>query len=199
MLIGITGGLASGKSLVTREFKALGAKIVDADIISREVSAKDGEAYADIVKEFGQTILKEDGSIDRKALGAIVFSNRDKLKKLNSITHPRIIKRLRAEVQRLKTESPDAVIVVDAALLMETGLNRDMDAVIVVDADEDKRIKRSVKRDQITEGEARQRMEAQMNLKEKAAMADFVIENNGTMEETERKARDVFEGLKGWG
>ena len=199
MVIGITGGLASGKSLVTEEFKRLGAMVVDADIISRQVSAKDGDAYAYIVKEFGQTILKEDGSIDRKALGAIVFSDKGKLKKLNSITHPRIIKRLRAEVQRLKNESPDAAIAVDAALLIETGLNRDMDAVIVVYADEDRRIQRSVKRDNITEAEARQRSEAQMNLKEKAAMADFVIENNGTMEETRKKARDVFEGLKGWG
>lgn len=199
MVIGITGGLASGKSLVTKEFKRLGAMVVDADIISRQVSAKDGEAYADIVKEFGQGILKEDGSIDRKALGGIVFSNRDKLKKLNSITHPRIIKLIRAEVQRLKTESPDAVIAVDAALLIETGLNRDMDAVIVVYADEAERIQRSVKRDNITEADARQRLQAQMNLSEKAAMADFVIDNNGTMEETEKKARDVFEGLKGWG
>ena len=199
MVIGITGGLASGKSLVTGEFKRLGAMVVDADIISRQVSAKDGEAYADIVKEFGQTILKEDGSIDRKALGGIVFSDKDKLKKLNSITHPRIIKRLRDEVQRLKTESPDAVIAVDAALLIETGLNREMDAVIVVYADEDRRIQRSVKRDNITEADARQRSGAQMNLSEKAAMADFVIENNGTMEETRTKARDVFEGLKGWG
>ena len=199
MVIGITGGLASGKSLVTEEFKRLGAMVVDADIISRQVSAKDGEAYADIVREFGRAILKEDGSIDRKALGAIVFSDKGKLKKLNSITHPRIIKRLRAEVQRLKNESPDAAIAVDAALLIETGLNRDMDAVIVVYADEPERIQRSVKRDTITEAEARQRSEAQMNLKEKAAMADFVIENNGTMEETRKKARDVFEGLKGWG
>lgn len=199
MVIGITGGLASGKSLVTGEFKRLGAMVVDADIISRQVSAKDGDAYADIVKEFGQTILKEDGSIDRKALGAIVFSDKDKLKKLNVITHPRIIKRLRDEVQRLKTESPGAVIAVDAALLIETGLNRDMDAVIVVYADEAKRIQRSVKRDNITEADASQRSDAQMNLKEKAAMADFVIENNGTMEETRKKARDVFEGLKGWG
>ncbi len=199
MVIGITGGLASGKSLVTGEFKRLGAMVVDADIISRQVSAKDGEACADIVQEFGQTILKEDGSIDRKALGGIVFSDKDKLKKLNSITHPRIIKRLRDEVQRLKTESPDAVIAVDAALLIETGLNREMDAVIVVYADEDRRIQRSVKRDNITEADARQRSGAQMNLSEKAAMADFVIENNGTMEETRTKARDVFEGLKGWG
>lgn len=199
MVIGITGGLASGKSLVTKEFKRLGAMVVDADIISRQVSAKDGDAYADIVKEFGEAILKEDGSIDRKALGAIVFSDRDKLKKLNAITHPRIIKRIRAEVQRLKMESPDAVIAVDAALLIETGLNREMDAVIVVFADEPERIQRSVKRDNITEADARQRSDAQMNLKEKAAMADFVIENNGTMEETRKKARDVFEGLKGWG
>lgn len=199
MVIGITGGLASGKSLVTKEFKRLGAMVVDADIISRQVSAKDGNAYADIVKEFGEAILKEDGSIDRKALGAIVFSDRDKLKKLNAITHPRIIKRIRAEVQRLKMESPDAVIAVDAALLIETGLNREMDAVIVVFADEPERIQRSVKRDNITEADARQRSDAQMNLKEKAAMADFVIENNGTMEETRKKARDVFEGLKGWG
>ncbi len=195
MVAGLTGGIACGKSLVSAELKRLGAHIVDADLISRELMEKGTPVYEGVVREFGRSVLRPDGSIDRKALGAVVFTDREKLLRLNALTHPAIIKAASEEVERIRKSRPDAVIVVDAALLIEAGMHRAVDRVIVVYADEEKQIERMEKRDGLGEPEARRRLKCQMPIKEKIRYADYIIENNGTVEELKSAAGRVFAEL----
>lgn len=196
MVVGLTGGIASGKSLVSNELRRLGAHIIDADVISREITEAGAPAYLDILKEFGESILKEDGTIDRKSLGCIVFSDPGKLKKLNMITHPRIKERLRKNIEEIKGKYKDGpLIVVDVALLIEAGFYKEMDKVIVVYADEDKQIERLASRDNLSRQDALRRVKAQMDLKEKIRYADYVIYNNGPVEETKDAVRELYEKL----
>lgn len=199
MIVGLTGGIASGKSLVAGELERLGARIVDADLIAREVVAPGMPAWRDIVAGFGESILLEDGSIDRKKLGATVFSDPAKLKRLNDITHPRIREKIRERVAEMEREDSNPLIVVDAALLIEGGLYKEMSKVIVVYADEEKQTHRLRKRDGVGLGEAKKRIDAQMPLKEKREYADYVIDNNGTVNETIESVRKLYGKLTGKG
>jgi len=196
MVAGLTGSIASGKSLVSAELKRLGAHVVDADIVAREVVEPGCPALEEIEKEFGPSVIKADGALDRAALAAIVFSDADRLKALNSITHPRIIARQRELVAGIKKEFADPFIVVDAAVLIEAGEHRQMDVVIVVSCDEERQIERLAERG-LTRQEALKRIRAQMPLKEKLKYADYVIENNGTVEETLKKTRALYNRLSG--
>ena len=198
MLIGLTGGIASGKSLVAGELKRLGAHLIDADEIAREVVKTGLPAYNEIVKEFGEKILNPDKTINRKELGRIVFSNPELRKRLEQITHPRIRKKIEAEISAIKAKNPKAVIVVDAALLIEGGLYKKMDKVIVVYADEKTQIKRLTERDGLAIEDAKNRISAQMPLKEKKKYADFVIENveGKSREEVKEEVKKIFETIK---
>ncbi len=192
MTVGLTGGIASGKSLVADELERLGARIVDADLVSREVVRPGTPAHAGIVEAFGPEVLLEDGGIDRKKLGSIVFSDPRKLEILNSITHPRIRERIRELVSEARRADPSALIVIDAALLIEGGLFREMSKVIVVYADEKTQTERLARRDRITPEEAQKRIRSQMPLKEKLKYADYVIDNNGEPESTLERVREVY-------
>ena len=192
MTVGLTGGIASGKSLVAGELERLGARIVDADLVSREVVRPGTPAHAGIVEAFGPEVLLEDGGIDRKKLGSIVFSDPRKLEVLNSITHPRIRERIRELVSEARRADPSALIVIDAALLIEGGLYREMSKVIVVYADEKTQAERLARRDRITPEEAQKRIRSQMPLKEKLKYADYVIDNNGEPESTLERVREVY-------
>lgn len=199
MIVGLTGGVASGKSLVSKELKRLGAHIIDADVIAREVVRPGEDAYNEIVREFGPSVLNGDGTIDRKKLGSIVFSDEEKRKRLNAITHPRIRQRIHDEIDGVEKKDRGALIVLDIALLIEGGLYnnyRKLDSVIVVYADEAAQIERLKGRDSLTEEEARKRVAAQMPLKEKLKYADYTINNNGTVEETIGQTRELFRLLK---
>ena len=193
MVIGLTGGPATGKSLATAEFKRLGAAVVDADVISRQVTQKGSAVCAEITREFGAGILQKDGSIDRKALGRVVFSDGEKRKRLNEITHPAIIARIREEVAVFKKNS--RLIVVDAPLLFEAALDKEMDKTVVVFADEEKQIKRIVNRDGLGSDEAKRIIASQMPLSEKAGKADYRIDNNGAKEKTLEAVRELYEKL----
>src|SRR3989304_3472112 len=197
MLIGLTGGIASGKSLVAEELKRLGVHLIDADEIAREVVKTGLPAYNEIVKEFGEKILNPDKTINRKELGRIVFSNTELRRRLERITHPRIRKKIEAEISAIKAKNPKAVIVVDAALLIEGGLYKKMDKVIVVYADEETQIKRLTERDGLTIKEAQNRISSQMPLKEKRKHADFVIENveENSKKEIQEEVRAIFKIL----
>ena len=177
MLIGLTGGIASGKSLAAEELKRLGAHLIDADEIAREVVKTGLPAYNEIVKEFGEKILNPDKTINRKELGRIVFSNTELRRRLERITHPRIQEKIDKYIKEIKGRNPDAIIVVDAALLIEAGLHKKMDKIIVVYAEEKIQIERLMKRDGFTIKDAKNRISAQMPLTEKRRYADFVIEN----------------------
>ena len=196
MVVGLTGGLASGKSLVAGELRRLGAVVIDADEISREVTRPGMPAYRDIVERFGSGFLKEDGTIDRKRLGRYVFSHPEALSTLNSLTHPRILDEIERRIKGMERTERRGIIVVDAPLLFEVGLHRRMDRVIVVYADEERQIERLIKRDHLTREEATRRIKTQMPLSEKIKRADFVIDNNGTEEETLLQTQEVFERLK---
>lgn len=195
MVVGLTGAIASGKSLVSAEFKRLGAFIIDADLIARRIVETGMDAYNEIVSEFGQGIVRPDGSLDRKALGRIVFSDRERLAALNRITHPRIIEEIEGDLAVIRQAHPEAIIVVDAALIIELGLHRKMDRMVVVYSDEERCVDRMMRRDGLSETEARERLSAQMPLKEKLAYADYIIGNSGDMAETIWRAREVFDAL----
>ncbi len=197
MKVGLTGGVATGKTLVSKELKKLGAHVIDADVISREITGPGAPAYMEIVNEFGEGILREDKTIDRKALGRIVFSDPEKLSVLNRITHPRIIERINSEIAALEERhGDDPLIIVDAALLIEAGLQKDMEKVIVVYADEEKQIERIMKRDGLSEREAGQRIKAQMPIALKLKHADFEVNNNGGIEETLRYVKELYGKIK---
>ena len=149
MIIGLTGAVASGKSLVADEFEKLGARVIDADIIAREVLSPGEEQFNQVVEEFGTKILTEDGEIERLKLAEIVFNDCEKLTRLNQITHPEIIKRILVRIEEIRAEDPEVLIVLDAPLLIEVGLHEKVDRVVVVYVDDSTLIERIVERDKL--------------------------------------------------
>ena len=196
LIVGLTGGIASGKSLVARIFKDLGAHIIDADRIVRELLEPGLETWKEVSEHFGTGILKPDRCIDRRKLGEIVFNDPEKRLWLNNCLHPRVFEAYTAQVKRLTARAPDSIVVFDAALLIETGFNKKMDKTVLVYAHSDQQLTRLTKRDGFSREQALARIESQMPLSEKRGYADYVIENTGTREDTERRAREVFARLK---
>lgn len=195
MVIGLTGGIAVGKTLVSNELKRLGAHIIDADIIAREIVEPGSPALAEIVAEFGAGMLKADGTLDRKALARIVFSDKEKLRILNGITHPRIIERTKALIDEIRSAHKDPLIVVDAAVLIEAGIHASVDEVVVVQISGEEQMRRLIARDNLTDDEARSRVASQLPLKEKAVHADYVIDNSGDREATLKRVQGLFLSL----
>lgn len=194
-IIGLTGNIASGKTEVAKIFKELGAKIIDADKIAREVVDPGEVAWQDIVEEFGSDILNPDGSIDRKKLGQIVFSDDTKREQLNRITHPRISTKIRDLIKDYKRENVK-IIIIEAALIVEKGgLLYLIDELIVVSTDAETQIERIMKRDGLRRDEALSRMESQMPVSEKAKHATFVIDNSGSLAETRKQVEEVWKKL----
>lgn len=185
-LIALTGGIASGKSTISERLSALGAVVIDADVLAREVVEPGTPALAEIASEFGTPMLRPDGSLDRAALGALIFRDPKARDKLNAITHPRIWQRVHRLIAEAERQNPDAVIVYDVPLLVEAGTDRDMrfDLVAVAHADAATRLKRLVELRGIEYGEAVRRIESQASDEERLAIADVVIDNNGTLEDT---------------
>jgi len=196
LLAGLTGGIASGKNSVAVILKGLGAKIIDADLLSRELVGKGMPAWQAIRYSFGPAVIKADGSLNRKALGEIVFADDEKRELLNSILHPRIIEEERRRIGLIKKDAPHSIVIVNAALLIESGNYKDMDKVIVLSADEDIIIKRLAARDGLSPDESRLRIKAQSSISEKLKCADFVVENNGTTEELKEKVVKLYGDLK---
>ena len=196
LLVGLTGGIASGKSLVARAFKELGAHIIDADRIVHELLEPDQEAWREIVDHFGRGILFPDNVIDRRKLGEIVFNDAEKREWLNKCLHPRVFAAYTCRVNHLRDREPDAVIVLDAALLIETGYHRNMDKIVVVYAEREQQIERLAARDALTRSQALARIASQMPLAEKRGHADYVIDNTRTPGDTRRLAVEVFRKLR---
>lgn len=181
--------MASGKSMVVSFLASQVAKIIDADEISKEIIAPGSEPYRRLVATFGQEILAADGTIDRGKLGKIAFGEKGKLELLNQITHPPIIKRVKDDLRSLgDILKAEDVIILRAPLLIEAGLTDQVDFVAVVVADEETRIKRIEAQRGLTAEEAKQRLMAQLPDIEKVKLADYVIENNGTLDELKEKA-----------
>ena len=185
-LIGLTGGIASGKSVVARRLAELGAVHVDADVLARQVVEPGTQGLAAIVEEFGSGILQADGSLDRPALGAIVFSDPEKRLALNAITHPAVWRRARELFDAAEAADPQAVVVYDVPLLVEAASERPIrfDLVVVVNASTATRLQRLVELRGMTREEAAHRLNSQATDTERLAIADVVIDSNGTLDET---------------
>jgi len=194
--VGLTGGIASGKSLVARVLKDLGAHVIDADRIVHELLEPEQQAWREIIDFFGKDILRPDKTIDRRKLGDIVFSDEKKREWLNCCLHPKVFTVYTTQVRNVCSRQPDTIIVLDAALLVETGYHRKMDRVIVVYAEPEQQVERLTLRDKFTREQALARIRSQMPLGEKRGHADFVIDNTGSKEATEKQTRAVFLKLK---
>ncbi|MFW5877131.1 MAG: dephospho-CoA kinase [Myxococcota bacterium] len=192
--VGLTGGIASGKSTVARMFEGLGVPVVDADAIARQVVEPGQPAHEEIRREFGDGVLAPDGSIDRQKLGAIVFDDREARAKLNAITHPRIAERSGERMTELQ-KGDHPYVLYEAALLVENGAYKAFDALVVVAADRPTQVGRLGARDGLDATQARARMDSQLPLEHKVEVADYVIQNDGDLDETERQVRDVHQSL----
>ncbi|WP_027410192.1 dephospho-CoA kinase [Anoxybacteroides tepidamans] len=194
LTIGLTGGIASGKSTVSRMLKEYGIPVVDADVIAREVVNVGEEAYRQIVEVFGNDILQENGEIDRAKLGSIVFNNEEKRKQLNAIVHPAVRKTMMAQRESY-IQSGAKTVVLDIPLLFESNLTHLVDKVIVVYVDEAIQLERLMKRNGLSKTDATARIRSQMPLIEKKVYADAVIDNNGAVDETREQLLYI---LKQW-
>ena len=193
LLAGLTGGIATGKSTVSALFTHLGARVTDADQLAREVVAPGQPAHAAIVKEFGREVLQPDGYLDRKRLGALVFSDAEKRKRLEAITHPAIRTRWDRILSVYDEEEFAGIVFWDAALLYETGGARLMDTMVVVTAEPDVQMARLIAR--FRRSTSSGYIASQMPVADKAQRADYVIDNSGPRAETERQVREVYRAL----
>ena len=196
LIVGLTGGIASGKSLVTRVLRDLGAHVIDADKIVHDLLVPGQDACREVLAHFGKDIQLPDGSIDRRKLGDIIFSHPEERVWLNQCIHPRVFKAYQTQVHYLKERRPHAIVIMDAALLIETGYHKHMDKLIVVYASQQDQVKRLMERERFTLEQAMARISSQMPLDEKRTYADIVIENTGTREEAEQQTREIFAKLK---
>ncbi len=198
VIAGITGGIGSGKSLVLRLFMELGAFGIDCDALSREAVRPCTEAWWKVVSHFGKGIIMRDLEIDRRRLRDIIVEDSAMRRVLESIVHPEVMALCRARIEAIKKMEPDAVIAIDVPLLIEAGLQTEFefDTVIVVYVSESEQVKRVMMREGVDEREARRLIALQMPLSEKVRYADVVINNEGTIEETAKQVRRVFQDLK---
>lgn len=195
LLVGLTGGIATGKSTVDATLRELGAVIIDADLVAREIVEPGEPALAEIAAEFGAGVLEADGRLNRKALGAIVFADPERRLKLEALTHPRMRERLLRRVDELAAENFRGLVFYDAAVLIESGTHRLMDRLVVVLTDEDTQIARLMARDGIGRDEALRKIRSQIPLAEKAKLADHVIDNSGDRAATAARTREVYRAL----
>ncbi|MCA1009903.1 dephospho-CoA kinase [Halobacillus halophilus] len=191
VVIGLTGSIASGKSTVSQMFSKFNIPVVDADQLSRKVVEPGEPAYNKIVEAFGFQILQEDRTIDRKRLGKIIFSDEEKRQQLNSIVHPQVRQEMLEERDAYKADGYPAVVL-DIPLLFESRLTSYVDRVMVVYVDEETQLKRLMERDQSEREEAEERIQSQLSIAEKAKMADAVIDNNGSIEESFQQLKDIL-------
>ena len=195
VVVGLTGGIAAGKSEVARMFEHLGAAVVDADQIARELVAPPSELLNEIVSQFGTSILEKDGSLNRHALAKIIFRDDQAKERLEKLMHPAIAA---ASSRRISTliRGGAQVIVYEAALLVETGRYRDFDALVVVDAPFETRRARLEARDQLSPEAAEARIRSQMSASQKVALADYVIHNGGDLNDTRQQVAGVHRQLR---
>jgi dephospho-CoA kinase len=194
--VGLTGGLASGKSHVAQTLASLGCYLVSADKLGHEALAPGGEAVAAVLKEFGGGILDEKGAIDRRKLAAEVFDRPGRLELLNSLVHPVVIRREEELIARAAESDPQGIAVVEAAILIETGSWKRFERLILATCPLETQVERAVRRDGITREQALQRIARQMPLEEKRKFAHYVIDTSGTREDTDKQTVEVFRSLR---
>ncbi|SPF55183.1 Dephospho-CoA kinase [Candidatus Sulfopaludibacter sp. SbA4] len=194
--VGLTGGLACGKSFVGAVLAGYGCLVIQADELGHEVLAPGGEAYDAVVREFGADILAPGGRIDRPKLAARVFHSPGDLARLNAIVHPQVVRREEQLVAEFAAHEPHGIAVVEAAILIETGSYRRFDRIILVTCLEEQQVERALRREGALLADIRARLSRQMPLEEKRKFADFVIDTSGEKESTLRQTRAVYQALR---
>jgi len=191
IIVGLTGSVGTGKSTVANLFKELGAYVVDWDELAREVTRPHSKAWKEIVEYFGKDFLNEDLTINRQKLAEVVFSDKEKVTKLNHIVHPEVLKEDERMNSEIKSLDHDALIIKDIPLLFELTCPVYVDKIVVVSASEQTQLRRLEEKG-ITREDARNRIKSQLSLEEKIKSADFVINNDGSLEETKRQVEEIY-------
>ena len=194
--VGLTGGLACGKSFVGTALAGYGCFLIRADELGHAVLEPGGPAFDPVVREFGRGILDEKGWIDRRLLASHVFGDPEALARLNALVHPAVFQREEKLLAEFAAREPKGIAVIEAAILIETGRYRNFDRLILVTCTEEQQVARSMHRDGVAEAEVRARLSRQMPLEEKRKFADFVIDTSGAKEETLRQTLAVYEALR---
>jgi dephospho-CoA kinase len=194
LLVGLTGGLGAGKSTVARMLRERGAVVIDADELARRALDPGTPAYQQVCDLFGDEVVMPDGRLDRRAVAAQAFADEGKRRALESIVHPEVFRGLAETLERHR--DTDAVVVFDAALLVETGFHRESDVVVVVSAPLEDQVSRAKKERALTKEEARSRIAAQMSDEDRQAVADIVIRNDGSLEDLERQVDALWQDLQ---
>ena len=196
LTVGLTGGIGSGKSEVSRRLRELGAVVIDADAVAREVVEPGTPGLDAVVAEFGDGVLRPDGSLDREGLGRIVFGDPEKLAKLNAIVHPLVGARIAQQMADVERDSPNGIVVYDVPLLVENDLAGGYDVVVVVAASPGTQLRRLVDQRGMSAEDAQARIAAQAPLEAKVAVADIVIDNDGPLETLDARVRQVWADLQ---
>jgi dephospho-CoA kinase len=196
LLLGVTGGIASGKTVVAKMLEGLGAPLIDFDVLARQVVEPGKPAFTQIVDYFGKEVLQGDGTLDRKKLSGIVFQDTEKRNQLEGFTHPPIYEAFLKGVKAITEKDPEAIIQAVVPLLIEKNLQSIFDKVLVVYVPKEQQIERLVERDGISRKEATHMLKAQLPINEKLAYADFVVNNEGSMEETKKQVEEVWLELR---
>jgi len=194
--VGLTGGLASGKTFVGQALAGYGCLLIQADEIGHQVLEPGGEAYDDVVREFGPDILSPDGRIDRRCLAALAFGSPGRLERLNSLVHPPVVHREEELTAAFAAREPHGIAVVEAAILIETGSYRRFDRIILVTCAEEQQRERALRRNGAEEADVAARLSRQMPLAEKRKFAHFVIDTSGDKDDTLRQTRAVYQALR---
>ena len=195
LIVGLTGGIATGKSTVSEMFEERGAVIVDFDVLSHDVIEPDMPAWKDIVDYLGPSVLNEDRTLDRARLGDIVFADTEKRRKLEGFIYPRLFEEYSRRIQEIGEKNPDALVLADVPLLIEVKLKGMFEKIIVVYATREQQIQRLTERDGLDRDAMLQRLDAQMPIEEKIKHADYVIDNSGSLEKVEREVEKVHSAL----
>lgn len=195
LLVGLTGGMGSGKSLAAKFFAEQGAHIIDADQLSRELVRPGQPALKEIVDVFGEDILDSNGNLDREALAKIIFDDTEKKSVLESILHPKVIMREQEKYLSISASDPSAIVIVDAALLIESGNYKNVDKVIVVQSKEKQQVQRILSRGSQSYDQAIARIKNQMNFKEKSKYADYILDNQSQPEDLRQKVQGIYAKL----
>jgi len=194
LVYGLTGGIACGKSTVANRLRSLGAELVDADLLAREVVCPGSKALEEIAQHFGEQYLQADGELNRSALGELIFGDADARAELNAIIHPKIAQASQAALERIRTTGA-AIAIYEAPLLVENGLHKTMDGLIVVSLPVDIQRLRLQQRDGIDAAAAEQRIASQLPLADKLALADYVIDNSRSVDATEKQVDAIWQLL----
>jgi dephospho-CoA kinase len=196
LLVGLTGGMGSGKSLVAGMFQELGAHLIDADGLSRSLVEPDKPAWHEIVNKFGQGVLNDDKTLNRKKMAELVFSDSENKKVLEGIVHPKVFLEEKRIYEEIREKENDALILVDSPLLIESGNYSQMDKVIVIASDEEICLKRILDKGSFSMVDAKKRIKNQMGLQEKSKYADYILENNSSIDELRLNVKALYKDLK---